>query len=113
MYLDLLQLTVYLRLALAFNNLIIFIWSTIWFIAFWRSFRRRGINGPTIALMIKFVATCLFHSYLFFGFLYLANQSYVTPGRTIFFLIWGWLGSLGIIIAYAGLQWKIGGNGES
>jgi len=96
-----------LRVSLAFFNFIVVCWSIVWFLAFWRSYRQRKENGPTVALMIKFTATAIFHAYLLFGFLYLVSPC-VTPGRSVALLIWGNLGVIGIIIAYIGLQWRFG-----
>lgn len=75
--------------------------------SFWRNYCQRKRNGPTVALIIKFTATAIFHAYLLAGFLYLVSP-YVTPGRTVFFLVWGNLGAIGIIVAYTGLQWRFG-----
>ena len=94
-----------LRWLMALANLIIVIWSLLWFKSFWCDYRRRRVNGPTIALIISFVARANFHGYLFIGFLYLTSP-YVTSFKTLPLLIWGCASIIGIIVAYAGLQWN-------
>ena len=111
MYINLSQLADYLRLTLAFNNLIIFIWSTVWFVTFMISHLRRRRNGPTVALIIKLGATSLFHLYLLAGFAYLVSP-HVTPARTVIFLLWGCLSSAGIIVSYVVLQFQFGSENE-
>jgi len=94
-----------IRLRIAAQDLVIFVWFAVWAYRFINDYRKGG-NGATLGLIVFFTALAIMYLNDAFGFIYLSFDSWHMPFFNSIFLSIAEISGLAVIAALVLLQWK-------